>query len=93
MVVLEMYLIPRGMRILGEHQLLRMSVAKEHGAKGEAVHRYTVSFPEQPEAFKGTITKTRSGHRNPLHLLKDIVTAIDLRTLGKDYVTTVFDPP
>lgn len=37
------------------------------------------------------IPKTQSGHKNLLHVLRDILNDADLDSLGKDYLKTVHD--
>lgn len=55
-------------------------------------HEYILTYRYKDEwrGFSGALPKTRSGHRNFLHLLQAILTDIDLDSLGKNYVD-IFD--
>ena len=51
-------------------------------------HEYAVDYKVKDgwRTVKGSVPKTKSGHRNFLHLLAAIVDDIDLDALGKNYV-------
>lgn len=58
------------------------------------VHEYAIDYKTKDgwQTVRGSIPKLqpdgtrRSGHRNFVHLLKDIMNDVDLEALGKDYV-------
>ena len=49
-------------------------------------HGYSVTFGNTN--LLGSIPKTRSGHRNVLHVLRDVLADMDLDALGIDYIET-----
>lgn len=51
-------------------------------------HEYSVDYKNKDgwQTVKGTVPKTKSGHRNFLHLLAAIMDDIDLDALGENYV-------
>jgi len=52
------------------------------------LHKYHVRYKnvEGWQSVRGAIVKDKSGHRNFLHLLGDILDDMDLDALGVDYV-------
>lgn len=89
MITLDMDLIPWGQRKLGDTPLLRANIFTV--PFGPPRHGYQIMNPEGVVLAEGSIEKTHSGHRNPLHLMRDILNDIDLDALGKDYIKTVWD--
>lgn len=54
-------------------------------------HQYCIADPTGWFMAKGRILKTKSGHRNPLHLLAAIIDDIDLTDFDDNYITTIYD--
>lgn len=54
-----------------------------HTSECGTKHEYSISMHER--FLVGAVPKLRSGHRNPLHLLAQILETISLETLGHDY--------
>jgi len=77
------------------HDKITFGRMRVHSAGGK--HEYAVEYKAGTHdgwlTLRGTVSKRqpdgtlRSGHRNFLHLLADILADIDLDALGKDYVT------
>ncbi len=64
-------------------RLLEISI---HSDDVRPMHLYRITFDNQE--IDGEIAKTKSGHRNLLHVLKDILDDVDLDALGVDYIET-----
>jgi hypothetical protein len=54
-------------------------------------HQYCIADNTGFFVAKGKILKTKSGHRNPVHLLAAIFDDIDLSDFDNDYITTIYD--
>ena len=54
-------------------------------------HEYAVDYKDKGgwKTIRGSVPKTKSGHRNFLHLLAAIVDDIDLDELGENYVNVI----
>ncbi|WP_144428475.1 hypothetical protein [Azospirillum thiophilum] len=95
MIKLRMALVPYGEYRLGEHPVITGSIWTTIGNDGQSAHAYRIAIvnPEQDHVIIGEIAKSRSGHRNPLHLLGAIIADIDLPALGTDYAFSQVDMP
>ena len=77
-----------------QNDTIELGTLRVHSAG--SCHEYTLVFKAKGRwhTIRGTVSKIinaetgerRSGHRNFLHLLRDILNDIDLEELGKDYV-------
>ncbi len=56
-------------------------------------HAYSINDFNMGSLGHGRIPKTQSGHRNPLHLLRDIINDLEIDSFNQDYVTTDADHP
>ena len=90
MIRMNMTLLPYGSQLYAEEDLISATVWT--AAKPPPRHCFTIHDNHGDELASGEVPKTQSGHRNPLHLLRDILATIDLDALAPDYVTTPFDP-
>lgn len=52
-------------------------------------HGYRITYGNTE--LVGHIAKTKSGHRNLLHVLRDVLADIDLDALGENYIKTPAD--
>ncbi len=54
-------------------------------------HEYSVDYKTENgwQTIKGSVPKSKSGHRNFLHLLAAIMDDIDLDALGENYVNVL----
>ncbi|MBP2315502.1 hypothetical protein [Azospirillum soli] len=96
MIRLTMTLVPYGEPVAGEHPLLTGSICSTVGAEGQPAHGYRLAVANCAgvgSVVKGEVSKDRSGHRNPLHLLAAVAADLDLEALGIDYATTLADLP
>lgn len=89
MITLQMTLVPYGSRLHQEAPLITATLYTIPG-KG-ARHGYRILDNQGQTLAEGDVPKTRSGHQNPLHLLRDVLATIDFDALGTDYVRTPYD--
>jgi hypothetical protein len=97
MIEIEVNLVPYGRRIYGRHSVLTGTIWSDRDGAGKAIHAYQLIIhrhgtDELPLA--GMIEKVRSGHRNPLHLLRSIIEEIgpdEFDALGLNYASTLWD--
>lgn len=92
LITLEMTLWPYGAKTR-ETPLLSSRIWTARTQNGVAVHRYRICDVDGGTVAEGEVDKTRSGHRNPLHLLERILASIDLNSLPRDHITTEWDLP
>ena len=83
-----MRLIPFGSPLHGEAELI---TAVFFTVPKNDAHGFRILSNDATILAEGQVPKNHSGHRNPLHLLRDVLATIDLDGLGKDYVTTAWD--
>lgn len=88
MIRLEMVLIPYGQPLLGAADRI---TAQFFTLPRNTVHGFRILRNDGTMLAEGEVPKTRSGHRNPLHLLRDVLAMIDFDALGENYVTTRWD--
>jgi hypothetical protein len=96
MILLDIGLIPHGKRILGSDPVVQGSIFS-FSENGVAYHGYCVNVIRHGEGdirLTGRVLKTRSGHRNPLHLLAAILADLSpeaLDALGIDEARSRYD--
>lgn len=89
LITLDMHLIPFGSRFYPEEHLVHAVIWSAAGGQ----HGYAFIDNMGSDLASGYVTKDRSGHRNPLHVLKAALADIDLSVLGRDYISTRWDEP
>jgi hypothetical protein len=89
MIILQMRLIPYGSTLFPAAELITAEIFTL--PFGPARHGFRILDNEQNVLTEGSIAKIHSGHRNPLHLLRDVLASVDLDALGHDYITTSYD--
>lgn len=90
MISLKMALVPYASRLMAEADLLTIELYTVPFGK-EPKHGYVVLDNNGHRLADGEVPKTKSGHRNPLHLLKAVLNDLDLDALGTNYITTEYD--
>lgn len=93
MITLRMTLIPFGRKEMFGEELILVGTIYSEGDK----HYYHFQKDNGTSLLEGWVPKAMSGHKNPLHLLSQVMAhAAATETwneLGKDYVMTSFDIP
>ncbi len=72
----------------GTVPLVRFSISSNEDG---AYHAYRVTDNVGGVVIYGTVAKSKSGHRNILHLLRAILSDPALDQLGVNYITTPYD--
>ncbi|ALG75711.1 hypothetical protein VY88_33045 [Azospirillum thiophilum] len=96
MILIQMALVPFGDVIAGEHPLVTGAISSAVGNDGQPAHAYRITVLNAAgpgHVVSGTVSKTASGHRNPLHLLAAVAADVDLQVLGSNYAATMLDLP
>ncbi|CAO3439530.1 hypothetical protein [Azospirillum argentinense] len=96
MIRMMMTLAPYGDGRLGEYPVVAGSIWSTLGADGQPAHAYRLSVVNAAglgHVVTGSVPKTASGHRNPLHILAVVAADLDLAALGTDYASTLLDLP
>lgn len=89
MITLRMNLLPYGVSLYQEDTLI---TAEFYTLPfGHNLHGFCIKDNAGNILADGAVPKTQSGHRNPLHLLRDALATIDFDSLGTDYITTSWD--
>lgn len=95
MIRFEMALVPFGRRIYGEHTVLFGQFVSCGQEAGKPAHAYSFFGCQadggSTELARGLLPKTRSGHRNPLHLLAAALADIDLGGVPPEHASTIHD--
>lgn len=58
----------------------------------DGLHGYTITAADGRALAAGVVPKSRSGHQNILHLLRDVMNNADLGLLGVDYIKRAGGP-
>ncbi|UTC29846.1 hypothetical protein BAJUN_02160 [Bajunvirus bajun] len=83
-----MNLVPYGRRMFGEQLVMTGTIWTD---ERRPVHHYTLRANDGRVLMEGEVPKTKSGHRNPLHLLSAIMADFNPDLFGDDYVTCEAD--
>jgi hypothetical protein len=89
MITLRMNLLPYGVSLYQEDPLITAEFYTIPGK--DSLHGFCIKDNTGDVLAEGAVPKTHSGHRNPLHLLRDALATVDFDSLGTDYITTSWD--
>lgn len=89
MIRLRMTLLPYGSQLYAEEDLISATIWTM--SKPPPRHCFSIRDNHGNELASGEVAKNQSGHRNPLHLLRDILATVDIDAWKSNYVTTPFD--
>lgn len=88
MIRFEMELVPMGTQLYGTDSLVYCGIVS---SDDNSVHHYRLTVGDH--VITGEVPKDKSGHRNPLHLLLNIMKDAEpqILALGLNYVKTRWD--